>query len=313
MNEELKLQIIAATVDYAKEKKLSNNEVARLADINPGYISSMFRNMFEVNTAGKLVEISDKWFFKLAEFAGLPIKKQYWNTLQTVQFVGVISALEAAKKTSRISVVICETGQGKTYSVEKFVHANPQHTYKVTVSDAHKLRDILDELLDQLNLEHKYGTAAQLRSISDKMKELKHSGARPIIIIDEAENLKLPVIKSLKALYDIINGYASLCLIGTSQLIKRLEYMKKKDRSGVPQFYRRIKACIRYISSTPDFTPFFEKHSIEKNLRRLLCELCENYGELHDYLEPALREADEQEVPLTENLFRIIYNMPKYN
>jgi hypothetical protein len=313
MNEELKLQIIAASVEYAKEKKLSNNDVARLADINPGYISNMFRNTFEVTAGGNLVEISDKWFFKLAEFAGLPIKKQYWSTLQTVQFVGVISALEAAKKSSRISVVICETGQGKTYSVDKFVHTNPQHTYKVTVSDAHKLRDILNDLLDQLNLEHRYGTAAQLKSISDKMRELKHSGARPIIIIDEAENLKLPVIKSLKAIYDIVNGYASICLIGTSQLIKQLQWMKKKDRGGVPQFYRRIKACIRYINSTPDFAPFYEKYSIERGLRRLLGELCENYGELHDYLEPALREADEQEVPLTENLFRIIYNMPKYN
>lgn len=144
------------------------------------------------------------------------------------------------------------------------------------------------------------------------MKELKRSGHQPQIILDEAENLKLPVIKSLKAIYDFCNGYASITLIGTQQLIDDLIKMKKKNRGGVPQFYRRIKASIRNVSTAFDFTPFFEKHNVEKPLRRLLVDLCENYGELHDYLEPALREADERDEPLTEELFRLIYNLPKY-
>jgi len=158
---------------------------------------------------GKETPIGDKWFYMLADWAGLPIKKQYWGTIGTPQFLEVISSLESAKKSSRVSVIICNTGLGKTYAVEKFVHTNPQHTYKITVSDAHTLKDILGDLLAQLSVPQSYSNAAKLQGIAEKMKELKRSGASPIVIIDESENLKLPVIKSLKALYDFVNGYAS--------------------------------------------------------------------------------------------------------
>lgn len=312
MHEELKLQIISAAQEYAKQNNLSNNDVADKAKINAGYISNMFRNQFTVQVSGKTVEIADRWFYRLAEFCNLTIKKDYWPIVQTRQFVEVVSSLESAKKSGRISVIICDTGGGKTYSVEKFTHNHRQHTYKITVSDAHKLKDILVELLDQLHVPVQYGNAAKIMAIANRLKELKRNGYQPQIILDEAENLKLPVIKSLKALYDFCNGYASITLIGTQQLIDDLIKMKRKNRGGVPQFYRRIKACIRNVSTSFDFTPFFEKHSVEKPLRRLLNELCENYGELHDYLEPALREADERDEPLTEDLFRLMYNMPKY-
>lgn len=312
MTEELKYQIVAGAKQYAELNKISNNDVSKMSGINAGYISSMFRNQFTNMVEGKETPIGERWFYKLAEWAGLPVKKQYWGTVQTVQFTGVISTLESAKKSGRISVIICDTGNGKTYSVERFVHLNPQHTYKITVSDAHKLKDILIELMDKMGVPSAYGNAGKLLAIAERLRQLKRNGHKPQIILDEAENLKLPVIKSLKALYDQCNGYASITLIGTQQLIDDLIKMKKKNRGGVPQFYRRIKASIRIIDSACDFTPFFEKFNIEKPLRKLLNEICENYGELHDYLEPALREADEMEQPLTENLFRIIYNMPKY-
>jgi hypothetical protein len=312
MQEELKYQIVAGAKEYAALNKISNNDVSKMSGINTGYISSMFRNQFTNQVDGNEVPIGDRWFYKLAEWAGLPIKKQYWGTVQTVQFTGVISSLEAAKKTGRVSVIICDTGNGKTYSVEKFVHLNPQHTYKITVSDAHKLKDILIELMDKIGIPAAYGNAGKLLAIAERLRQLKRNGHKPQIILDEAENLKLPVIKSLKALYDQCNGYASITLIGTHQLIDDLIKMKKKNKGGVPQFYRRIKASIRLINSTCDFAPFFEKFNVERPLRKLLNELCDNYGELHDYLEPALREADERGEPLTENLFRVMYDMPKY-
>lgn len=44
-------------------------------------------------------------------------------------------------------------------------------------------------------------------------------------------------------------------------------------------------------------------------LRILLRGLCGNYGELHDFLEPALREAAEDGVPLTDQYFRVKYKI----
>ena len=138
-------------------------------------------------------------------------------------------------------------------------------------------------------------------------------GHKPLIIIDEAENLKLPVIQMLKGLYDNLTGYASIVMIGTSQLTDALQKMTRSNRNGAPQFFRRIKAGIKIIPVYNDYLPFFEKLKIEdKGLRKLLTAICSNYGELHDYLEPAIREADERGVELTDDFFRLMYNMPKY-
>jgi DNA transposition AAA+ family ATPase len=312
MQEEMKLQIIAASIEYAKQKGLSNNQVAQLSGINAGYISSMFRNQLSTTVDAKQAEISDKWFYKLAEFAQLPIKKAYWSTVNTYQFSEIIPSLETAKKTSKVSVLIAKTGSGKTYATEKFKAIHPLHTYKVTVSSVHKLPDILKELVEQLGIPYTQSNASRLRAIIEKLKELKRSGYQPIIILDEAENLELPVLKMLKGLYDGVINYSALVLIGTQQLIDKLDKLRRKDISGVPQFYRRIKAGIKHVNSSNNFHPFFEKYVEDKELRKLLANICDNYGELNDYLEPALREADEAGVPLTENFFRVMYNMPKY-
>ena len=107
MTEELKYQIVAGAKEYALLKKLSNTDVARLANINDSYVSNMFRNQFINIVAGKETPIGDKWFYALAEWAALPVKKQYWATIPTPQFIEVISCLENAKKSSRISVIVC--------------------------------------------------------------------------------------------------------------------------------------------------------------------------------------------------------------
>jgi hypothetical protein len=49
----------------------------------------------------------------------------------------------------------------------------------------------------------------------------------------------------------------------------------------------------------------------DKNLRSFLQRNCDNYGELHDALLPALREADRTGEPLTESFVRKVLNIPE--
>ncbi len=182
----------------------------------------------------------------------------------------------------------------------------------------HRVKDIILQLAEAIGVKshllHEYNYQIDLlMGISNKLKELKMMGHQPLVIIDEAENLRLPVIQVLKGLYDHIVGYSSIVMIGTSQLTDALQRMRIKNKNGAPQFYRRIKAGIRVIPAEKDFKAFYKKFNIDdKELCSLLNELCENYGELHDYLEPAIRAADEKGKPLTEQFFRIMYNLPKY-
>lgn len=317
MTLEQKQSIITAAGQYMKEKKLSQSEMSRLSRINAGYLSQMLRGDF---TSGSTV-IEKRWFVQLAKACDYRWNKSYWHSINTNQFPQIIGTLQDAKTNSTTATIIGSTGTGKTFSVERFCLKYPTETFRITASGHHSLIDIITDLSDAMGLEsvsasyyrsYAFTKVRRVARIVNKLIEMRDEGKEPVVIIDEAENLKVPVLQMLKYLYDGIKGSAALVLIGTPQLLDKLEKLKRRDKEGMPQFYRRVKAGIVHISDAISFVPFFEKLGIgDKNLRKLLTDICDNYGELNDYLEPFIKECAEANKPLSEENFRIKYNMPK--
>jgi hypothetical protein len=48
----------------------------------------------------------------------------------------------------------------------------------------------------------------------------------------------------------------------------------------------------------------------DRELKRFLLKNCNNYGELHDIIVPANREAERMKQPLSLNLVRQVLNLP---
>jgi hypothetical protein len=140
------------------------------------------------------------------------------------------------------------------------------------------------------------------------------NGLSPMLILDESENMKLNVLCAMKELYDNLNGVCSLVMLGTDQLLIKLDRMRKKNKTGIPQLYRRIKFGIRMLQPIDrSFKHFLKTIGIDDPaIVRFLRENCENYGELHDVLVPSMREAERTNELLTENFIRKIFNMPKF-
>ncbi|NNV54565.1 ATP-binding protein [Limnovirga soli] len=323
MTNEQKLNIVAETTTYMKDKGLSLNELCRQTGINVGYLSPMLRGTFTIPVKDKTVELDDKWFLQLAAFIGLSMQKTYWETLSTRQFVLQIAALKNAKETGKTAMIIGSTGVGKTKNTDVFCHKMPLHTYRVTVSSLYKLVDIVTELTELLGLEFASINSARIQTnsvkirvdkIVAKLKEIKRNGGNPIIIFDEGENMEMSVLKMLKGLYDALKDHCAIVVIGTEQLLNKLLNLRKRNRDAIPQLYRRFKAglvTLPGINKEIDFAVFYDKYCIEKPLRNLLTRICDNYGELNDYLEAAMREADRTGEPLTEQLFRKMFTVPQ--
>jgi DNA transposition AAA+ family ATPase len=323
MTNEQKQQIVDAANAYASDKDLSQNELSRKVGINPGYLSPMLKGNFFANANGTAVEIGGQWFQKLAEFIGFSTKKTYWETLPTRQHAEITTALFVSMDTQDTAMLIGETRCGKSNAIGKFVNKFPAHTYVLTVSNLYKKVDIINELAEKVGIEYgsltlarvsKYSEKVRVDKIVEKLKDIRRSGGKPVIIFDEGENLEMPVLKTIKALYDALKDECGIVLIGTDQLLERLLNLRKRGRQGIPQLYSRFKPGLRQISSIKkekDFVPFFDKYVSDVGLRDLLLKLCDNYGELNKYLERAVREADQKNVPLTETFFRKIFNLPK--
>lgn len=324
MNNDLKTQIATGVADYAKAKGLSNNDIARLTGVNAGYISNMLRQNFTNEVNGKQVPIGDKHFYKLAEWAGLATKKMFWHLEPTRQFTEIITTLEDCKGECKTALIIAKTGLGKTNAIDTFCKKNPLNTYRITVNSLYKLIDVVNELADKVGIEMGYVTAKRMNDYSIKIRmdkiaaklvELKHSGGEPIIIIDEGENMEINVLKMTKGLFDIVKGHCAIVLVGTPKLQANMLNSTGRNRNALPELYRRFKAGLKHISELnkkDDFKPFFDKYVKDKGLQKLLCMLCENYGELYDYLQPTLKECDERGIELSEDFFRLKWNENRF-
>ena len=185
-----------------------------------------------------------------------------WQDLKTFQFKEIISELMETKEYSTAKMIISESGLGKTNSVNIFKKTKTQHTYVITIGDTYNLMVLLQEVMEALGLKVYYGKNSKhrcLRDISKRLIEISESGGKPIIILDEAENSKLPMLKAYKQLYDYTKDHSALVLIGTDQLIAALN--RRSTLQSIPQFRRRFKAGTRYVSGinkARDFKPFFD-------------------------------------------------------
>lgn len=312
MNDDVKDCIVEAARCYMKRKGISQNKLSDISGVS--YLSNIMKGIYtyKKSRTGEDSPIADKWFEMLAEAVEYKVQKDYWPLVLTKQFKDIIKHLEEAKNDAKARVIIGETGCGKTYTIKKFVKENPTATFVITCHGSTSEKSLHDRIMRILNIQCKGGPDERLDKISVELWRMSREGLSPVLILDEAENLKTETFQSLKSIYDYLEDGCGIVLIGTDQLIGELEKLKKNNRKGIPQFYSRFKTGIRYVRPIDQaYADFFKGRQIEAGLKDLLCERAEDYRGLRNNLEPALREADKRRVPLTEDFFRMINNIPK--
>lgn len=306
--------IVAAAKAYMLAKQLSASKMADYAEINAGYLSRMLAGETTVISNEKEVPIADKWWIKLGNAAGLEMNDDEITRQITAQYTRIIAELTFAKTESANRTIIGVSGCGKTMAVKRFQFNNPLHTYVVTIHNEMTMLDIINEMCDQLGVPDSGAKAKKITAIINKLRDIKRSGGSPLLIIDEGENMNNRAIQLMKGLYDGINEYCGIAVMGTPKLLEKMQIGATRNRDGAPQYYRRFKAGIRELPGVMEFDLFFKSCRIadNKGLCSLLKELCNNYGELRDYLEPVMKVARKNRQEVSEELFRLYHNLPSY-
>ncbi|MGY0034412.1 AAA family ATPase [Pedobacter sp. NJ-S-72] len=310
MTKELKVEIINALENYLlSNTKVTQNDVANSAEINAGYLINMRKMDFTVRSGQKVVEINEKYFIRLAKFIGFELSTtNNWNgtTKPTIQLKDMVASLQLAKDNLDTSVLIGETGAGKTFSLDAFKSRFPTEVFTVKVGASDNLPDLIGKVLTALNVgQPRSTTSARIAQIALRLKIIRESGNMPMLAFDEAEYMKYPALCAFKELYDVLNKECALVLIGTNELLTNLQRMQRHNKPGIAQLFRRIKFKIHNI---PAIDRRFEQFlsGIEPGLKKWLQANCNNYGELHDVMVPAITEAERTGQPLTLELVKIV-------
>lgn len=283
----------------ASNPQISQNDMQKATGVS--YLSYMLNHKYAINGT----DIVDKYFLSLADYIGYKANKDYWPVVATPQLKKIIENLEDAKKNAKTKMLIGESGCGKSYAIKIFRQVNPVGTYVVTCSGQTSVSSLLRRIMDEMRIGYKGDNDYLIDRISGELRDRQLDGLNPVIIFDEAENLRINTIKVMKTIYDYLKGYCGIVLVGTDQLINTMEKLNSRNVTGSRQFFSRFIMGKRVLSPI-DLNIFMDKYQLPGDLRRLISKICFDYRGLNDVLEPALRESDEQQLPLTEKFFRIV-------
>ena len=151
-------------------------------------------------------------------------------------------------------------GIGKSTAVLEYQKNN---TGVIVVDPVEKTsaRAVLEQIADQLKIYYEYHTSSGqfIDKISKHLEKNKY-----LIIIDEAENLKIDIFKIIRKIHDKSKDYCGILFVGTNELYELL----KRVKNGFPYITSRIGYAVQLDALTMDdikslVTQYYPKCSAE--------------------------------------------------
>lgn len=313
---EKKQEIVAEAIKYMTEAEISLEDLSEISGVNKSYLQQMLKGNTEYYNGA---EISDMHFVRLAQALDIDLDSEFWKKRNTPQFKEMFFRLKTAKKMPIHSMIIGQTGCGKTFTLSRFKKMNAKKTYVITLTGQHRVPDMLKDVCKAIRCEYKTSNTACIRNIAKRINNLADLDNMVLLAFDEAENATVGVIRAIKSIYDAVKSYCSIVMVGTNQLETRLALLEKKNSTGIPQFCSRFRSGVVYLEPIEKmsadkkeyltFDEFFQDDITDPMLQTLLRNICKDYRMLNEYIVPAKKKAKEMGIPMTFDFFVTLYKI----
>ena len=245
-NQELQAQL----EQYMTDTGISQAKIAPQIGVSTAALSQYRRSAYD-NGDIAAVEAKIAEFFRLQNYAAATAEKAaaylpttgYVPTSISEDVYETIRYCQAAKG---MVIVHGDAGVGKTKGAEKFISENPTASiYIQATPSTGTLSGILKLLARALHIADARNKLDLMLAIRDKL-----GGTNKVIIIDEAQHLKLAALEEIRTLSDPsgIDGQPGIgiCLIGNTEVYSR---MLGKQEARFAQLFSRIRMN-RYYSTS---------------------------------------------------------------
>lgn len=275
---------------YLKSTEISQNSLAQKIGITASYITHALKKNWDNVPAGpgRKTTFSIPVAKKIMLFLGMDSR-----ILETDNYMIVSNILFEAKNYKEHRIIDGEKGTGKTTALKEFQRAFPQETFLITCSEDMNPKAFIVELANLVGSE----TTGDRRKIRIGIEKKIKNMSNPIIMIDEAENLKPATYGSIKALYDGLQDYCGIVLCGANNYMETLRKKAMNKKGCFPQIYSRFSSEPGLLSTMTkdDVKLFCEFNGIkEKETVNALYERCNDFRELDRSIKRKLRDSKLQ-------------------
>jgi DNA transposition AAA+ family ATPase len=233
---------IVALINAEIERLGSQENAARKCGVSAATISHM--------RAGNWASIADSMWTKVASALGY--RPEGWQLVDITNTHLLHNTLASSKKSSLFMAVSHRAGSGKTASLKLFEAANRDASVFYLSCREWAKREFLQNLAQSLGLES--GNKAQsmdilLMAVTAFFK-VRHA-QRPLLILDEADKLKGPALRSLITLYNECEDTLGVVIVGTEHLAKQMQADARLSRKGADELLSRFgRRFINLVGAT---------------------------------------------------------------
>lgn len=196
---------------------------------------------------GKLERtLSDAGWISIARRLGVNLRNTMeWKAAKTATFVYITSQLEFVQH-SGISSILCDIPNiGKTFTARHYVQTHPNAVY----IDCSQVKT-KTQLVKRIATEFGVGANGWYQNIYDDLVYYIRSIDRPLIILDEAGDLKNEAMLELKALWNATERCCAWYMMGADGLKERIRRSIESKMVGFTEIFSRYGN--RYNRVTPD-------------------------------------------------------------
>lgn len=272
MNKTYDEELLQRVENYLTSSGMSQNKMAQAVGLSqtalsnwrrqiyhgdPVYVEGKLREYFETQAAREAVEEQAAPYLPDTGYVPTTVSEDIYKGIKFAQLERGMVVLHG------------DAGIGKTEGARKFLHDYPHSTVFITATPTTgSLGCIIKLLARALGVPDMRGRMDMMLAIRDKL-----AGTNKVVIIDEAQHLRLPALEELRGLSDAdaVTGTPGngVCLIGNTEVYSR---MMGRQQAQFAQLFSRIKMNRSYSTQKvkkEDIRALFPRLAAENRTKEL--------------------------------------------
>ncbi len=193
-------QLLTEIKALMESEGISGNQLSKFCGISGAAVSQWLNGIYPADPEQIEKKIA-AWLQRRREADALPFQglERFQKTAKTTVYQHVTGTIRQCHLQGKIGLVTSLSGTGKTRAIKDYVDQNPG-SIAIECHQTFPMRSVLQEIARQGNIEARGNVHEVLMAICEKLR-----GTGKVIILDEAEHLKPPVLDVVRRIYDFAN------------------------------------------------------------------------------------------------------------
>jgi DNA transposition AAA+ family ATPase len=221
-----KVRIKNSLKEKLDARGLSGNKASKLIGISSANVSNVLNDKWD--------NISDDIWRKIEAFCGLAGE---WKAAKTGNMAKIYALSNDAQQNSIALAFSFMPGSGKSFALQYYKNNTPNVAY-IECDEYWSKKTFITKIAESLGItiNSKFYLPQMVEQIVEELQSLK----TPLIIIDEADKLKDPVLNLFKTLFNRTLRQCGFILCGAPHFKSKIESGVAKQKQAYQEIYSRI-------------------------------------------------------------------------